>query len=374
MKKVVISLFVILGIIILSAWVTSTIRPIAWTPDPDAGLTGVYASNDRLFEKDNVTIQQSFLSGLGKGPEDIVIGEDGYLYTGYDDGRIVRVLVRDILSTYNAKGETDINANSNITVEEFVNTQGRPLGLRFDAAGNLIVADATRGVLSIDKQRNIQVLVNEFEGKKLLFVDHLDIASDGTIWFSDASAKFEFHDFIYDFLEASSTGRLLSYNPETKETRVRMDNLFFANGVSLGPNDEFVLINETGRARVHRLWLQGEKAGLRDIFIDQLPAMPDNLYFKDGVFWISLITLRDPLVEGLAQNRFLRRVVGGLPKALLKPSSHYGFVIGVTPEGKVIQNLQSNKGYQSVTTAIEFEGYLFLGSLENNSIAVSKLD
>ncbi|AEP29619.1 SMP-30/gluconolactonase/LRE family protein [Brumicola nitratireducens] len=370
MKKIILCLFIILGIGIVIAWATSAVRPVAWTPDPDAGLTGVYASNDRLFERDTIAVQQQFLTGLGKGPEDIVIAEDGYLYTGYDDGRIVRVLVADILSAYEAEG-ADID---NIAFEEFANTQGRPLGLRFDAAGNLIVADAARGVLSIDKQGNIRVLVDEYEGKKLLFVDHLDIASDGTIWFSDASAKFEFHDFIYDFLEASSTGRLLSYNPATQETQVRMDNLFFANGVSVGPNDAFVLINETGRAKVHRLWLKGEKAGLRDIFIEQLPAMPDNLYFKDGIFWISLITLRDPLVEGLAQNTFLRRIVGGLPKVLLKPSSHYGFVIGVSPEGKVIQNLQSAKGYQSITTAIEFEGYLFLGSLENSSIAVSKLD
>ena len=370
MKKIVLGLLIILGIGIVIAWATSAVRPVAWTPDPDAGLTGVYASNDRLFERNDIAVQQQFLRGLGKGPEDIVIAEDGYLYTGYDDGRIVRVLVGDILSAF----KTADVAIDNIEFEEFANTQGRPLGLRFDAVGNLIVADAARGILSIDKQRNIRVLVDEFEGKKLLFVDHLDIASDGTIWFSDASAKFEFHNFIYDFLEASSTGRLLSYNPVNNETQVRMDNLFFANGVSVGPNDEFVLINETGRAKVHRLWLQGEKAGLRDVFIDQLPAMPDNIYYKDGVFWISLITLRDPLVEGLAQNTFLRRVVGGLPKALLKPSSHYGFVIGVSPEGEVIQNLQSAKGYQSVTTAIEFQGYLFLGSLENNSIAVSQLD
>ncbi len=370
MKKLVCGLSIVLGIGIVIAWSTSAVRPLAWTPDPDVGLTGVYASNERLFERGNIAVQQQFLREVGKGPEDIVIGADGYLYTGYDDGRIVRVLVEDILSAYDSEGA----AIDNIVVEEFANTQGRPLGLRFDAAGNLIVADAYRGVLSIDKKRNVRVLVDEFEGKKLLFVDHLDIASDGTIWFSDASAAFEFHDFIYDFLEASSTGRLLSYNPATNETQVRMDNLFFANGVSVAPNDEFVLVNETGRARVHRLWLQGEKAGLQDMFLEQLPAMPDNLFYKDGIFWISLITLRDPLVEGLAQNTFLRRVVGGLPKALLKPSSHYGFVIGVTPEGRVIHNFQSAKGYLSITTAIEFEGYLFLGSLENNSIALTILD
>lgn len=377
MKKILLAILLVLGSVLLIMWVISPVRPVAWSPDPDDGLRGVYTPNDALFGRDSVAMQQQFLLDVGKGPEDIVIGEDGYLYTGYDDGRIVRALVADILVAYSnssMSSKTQNLSSGNIAFDEFANTQGRPLGLRFDAAGNLIVADAVRGILSIDKQRNIRVLVDEYEGKKLLFVDHLDIANDGTIWFSDASTRFDMPNFVYDFLEASSTGRLLSYNPTSGETRLRMDNLFFANGVAVGPDDEFVLINETGRAKIHRLWLQGDKAGSRDIFIEQLPAMPDNLYFKDGVFWVSLVTLRDPLVEGLAQRPLLRRLIGGVPKGLLKASSHYGFVIGVTPEGDVIQNLQSATGYQSITTAIEFQGHLFLGSLDNNSIAVIKID
>ena len=38
-----------------------------------------------------------------------------------------------------------------------------------------------------------------------------------------------------------------------------MSGLFFANGVTLGPNEDYVLVNETGMGRVHRLWLKGEK-------------------------------------------------------------------------------------------------------------------
>ena len=150
-----------------------------------------------------------------------------------------------------------------------------------------------------------------------------------------------------------------------------MDGLFFANGVALGPNDEFVLVNETGRAKIHRLWLSGENAGKRDVFIQHLPAMPDNIFYRDGLFWVSLISLRDPLVENLAQQPFLRRVIGGLPKALLKASSHYAFVIALTPQGELVHNLQSTEGYQSITTATEYEGYLFLGSLDNDSIAIT---
>jgi len=47
------------------------------------------------------------------------------MYTGYRDGRIVR---------FNADGMH----------EEFVDTGGFPLGMRFDSDGNLIVADADK--------------------------------------------------------------------------------------------------------------------------------------------------------------------------------------------------------------------------------------
>lgn len=152
-----------------------------------------------------------------------------------------------------------------------------------------------------------------------------------------------------------------------------MDGLFFANGVALGPDDAFVLVNETGTAKIHRLWLKGDKAGTRDIFLANLPAMPDNISYQDGIFWVSLVALRDPLVEGFAQNTIMRRLIGGVPKTFLKASSHYGFVIGVSPFGEIIYNLQSSTGYQSITTAIEHEGLLFLGSLDNDSIGISNI-
>lgn len=369
MKNIVIALAFVLTLLLVIAWATSPVRPISWVPDHDPGLNVEFAANNTLFENTPSLKQIQVLQNVGHGPEDIIIGNDGYLYTGLADGRIVRAPVTDIIAAYTNQNA----AKPDIQYEEYVNTQGRPLGLRFDAANNLIVADGVKGVLLIDTERKIRVLVNQFEGKKLLLVDHLDIAQDGKIWFSDASTKFELHNFIYDFLEASSTGRLFSYDPTTGITQMEMDKLFFANGVAVAENDEYVLINETGRAKIHRLWLTGDKAGSRDIFIDQLPAMPDNIFYKDGVFWVSLVALRDPLVETLAAYPLLRRIIGGLPKSLLKASSQYGFVIGMSPTGEVIYNLQSELGYQTITTATEHNGYLFLGSLNNNSIGVVQL-
>ena len=71
------------------------------------------------------------------------------------------------------------------------------------------------------------------------FFDAVDIAKDGTIWLSDATTCFAYHDSLYNFIEESATGRLLSYTPATGKLEVHLEALFFANGVALGPDDNF---------------------------------------------------------------------------------------------------------------------------------------
>jgi sugar lactone lactonase YvrE len=370
-KSAFIALFLFLLLLIV-LWLISPVRPVAWVPSPNTGLVDEFSPNDRLYshELNASSVKQTqrlFLQGVGVGPEDIVISDDGYLFTAYADGRIIKTLVAPMIASFEKQ-----NTNA-LQVIEFANTGGRPLGLKFDKQNNLIVADAERGLLSIDPQGNIVVLVDEVDGEPLKFVDHLAIGNDGLIWFSDASTRFDYHGFMYDFIEASSTGRLLSYDPDSAVTEVHLDGLFFANGVALSQDNSFVLINETGRARVHRLWLKGEKAGLDELFIQNLPAMPDNISSNNGLFWLPLIALRDPKVEALAEYPVLRRVIGGLPKSLLKASSSYGFVVALNEDGKIVYNLQSTQGYQAITAAVAYQGFLFLGSLDNDAIALIPL-
>jgi hypothetical protein len=52
-------------------------------------------------------------------------------------------------------------------VETFVQTGGRPLGMKFDAGGSLIVADAFRGLLSVSQERKVTVLADGVNGPVL---------------------------------------------------------------------------------------------------------------------------------------------------------------------------------------------------------------
>ena len=77
------------------------------------------------------------------------------------------------------------------------------------------------------------------------FSDAAIEASDGTVYFSDASTRFDFDRWFYDFLESHATGRLLRYDPRNGETSVVLDRLSFANGVALPRDETFVVVCET---------------------------------------------------------------------------------------------------------------------------------
>ena len=91
----------------------------------------------------------------------------------------------------------------------------------------------------------MELLVDEAEGVKFKLTDAVDIAEDGTIYFTDASYKYSLHEFLWDILEGNPYGRAMSYDPVTKETKVLAHDLYFANGIAVSPDQQYVVFCET---------------------------------------------------------------------------------------------------------------------------------
>jgi len=322
------------------------IDPAAWTPPTAPALTGVYEPNDRLASVERLG------KGACIGPEDVAIDDQGRIYSGMEDGRILR---------FQPDGSNP---------EVFAHTGGAPLGLRFDAAGNLVVADCIKGLLSIDPKGSVTVLSTEQGGIPFKFTDDIDIAADGTIYFSDASFKFRPGEDITDLMEHRPNGRLLAYDPKTKTTRLVLDKLYFANGVAVSPDQSFVLVVETGEYRVQRYWLTGSQRGKSDVFIDNLPGFPDGISSNGkDTFWLALVSPRDPSVDALLPKPFVRKIIMRLPEAIMPAATNYGFVLGLDTDGRIVHNLQDPSGsYAQITNVVENKGMLYLGSLVEDAI------
>jgi len=335
-------------------WLLVTPAPVdpeVFLPPAKPPLTGPLAPNQDLLAVEKLAV------GQVRGPEDVAVDARGRIYGGCEDGRIVRVT---------------LDSGGGEILGTFANTGGRPLGLHFDGAGNLLVADAVRGLLAIDPAGAVTELSTEADGVPFAFTDDLDIASDGTVYFSDASSRFGHLEYLYDLLEARPHGRLLAWEPATGTTRVLLGDLYFANGVALSENEDFVLVNETYRYRIRRYWLRGPRAGTSDIFLDNLPGFADGVASdRQGTFWVALFTIRNDKVDLLFHPRpWAKRLLSKLPKLLWPKPEPYGFVLAVDEEGRVVRSLQDPGGTHVKTiTSVQPEGeWLYLGNLAEDWI------
>ncbi len=341
-----------LGIAYLLFW-PLPLKPMAWDAPVSPGYQGEWEPNTKLAGLDKISL------GEHAGPEDVtarVIDGSLTIFTAVHDGSILRIgPVRKSVSV-------------------FANTGGRPLGLEFDNANNLIVADAYRGLLSINPEGDVEVLADTADdGTPIRYADDLDIADDGRIFFSDASTRFgakasggTLQGSLLALMEHSDDGRVLVYNPEDKSVSTLIDGLTFPNGVVMCPQDVCVLVAETGTYGVKLIWLKGSNVGQVDTILDNLPGFPDNLNrAPDGSFWLGLTSPRSTPLDKLSKSPFMRNIVQRLPASLRPKATSYGFVLNFGLDGHVLNVLQDPVGSYPLTTgALEpGDGWLYISSL-----------
>src|SRR6188508_2241245 len=126
----------------------SSIAPVRWTPPPAPPA------------RTPTGIEVAVVALPGAGPEDTLIDEDGSVLTGLYDGRILRV---------SADG---------LTISTLADTGGRPLGLEWLPDGKVLICDANRGLLTLDRDHRISTLLSEIDGRPMRFCNNADVTED----------------------------------------------------------------------------------------------------------------------------------------------------------------------------------------------------
>ena len=349
MKKfllMLVGLFILLGIYLL--FMPVPISPQSWDAPKDKGYVGDFAPNEALSGLTEINLPDGDF-----GPEDIA-EMNGLIYLSTQTGMI---LVFDPTTN---------------EVSDFAETGGIPLGLEA-YNGKLYVADAYRGLLEINEAGEVTALTGSVNGTPLLYSDDLDITENGLIYLSDASTKFgakssgsTLDGSLLEIMEHGRTGRLVSYNLNTQETRLVAENLSFSNGVAIAPDGNSVWVNETGEYRV----LEISPDGSRRVIIDNLPGFPDNINRgPDGTYILGLVSKRAKPLDDLSAKPFLRKVIWRLP-AFMKPAAEsYGFVVQLDSKGGVVQTWQDPNGAYPLTTGGIIVGdRLYVSSLGSKTL------
>ena len=167
-----------------NVYVSPAYADLPLVPSTEAG--SVYALNDRLRPVEAIGLDRI------DGPEDVILDEDDNIYVGNRTGDIVRFLAPDYAQQ-----------------EIFAHVGGRPLGMAFARDGALLCCIGGMGLYRIGRDRTIEKLTDEtsrswlsiIDDSRLRLADDLDIAPDGRVFFSEATIRYEMHEWPVDCLE-----------------------------------------------------------------------------------------------------------------------------------------------------------------------------
>ncbi|XP_021716037.1 protein STRICTOSIDINE SYNTHASE-LIKE 10-like [Chenopodium quinoa] len=224
------------------------------------------------------------------GPESIAFDCQGTgPYVGVSDGRILKWEGRSwtVFAITNSNRSKLCDGTNNSPNEQ---TCGRPLGLKFDMVTcELYIVDSSYGLVKVNRNGGVAVsLATSAEEIPFKFLNDLDIDSEnGVVYFTDTSSTYHRWEYPMAIATFERSGRLIKYDMKTKALTVLLRDLYFANGVALSKNKDFILVTETSACRVLKYWLKGPKAGINEIFL-QLTGLPDNINRNiNGEFWIA---------------------------------------------------------------------------------------
>ncbi|WIA20276.1 hypothetical protein OEZ85_006109 [Tetradesmus obliquus] len=287
---------------------------------------------------------------------------------------------------------------------------GRPLGAQYDAHGNLIICDAFKGLIMLEAGTNkVVILANRvsasspmYPNTPLSYTNDLDIAADGTIYFTDSvdvhphrnaqhtgnvthvvsiSGKPGYYDTVkgwgYGFLQGLPKGRLLAYYPHNRTTHVISHEFYYSNGVAVSADGTYAAVCETDRLRVLKVFLPPHpRAGFSEVLIDGLPGTPDGISRShDGhAFWVALVSSIPPSTKWFGPA-LVRGILGHIPENWRPRYPSFGAVLKVSDKGQLLQWLVDPEGKTAskVPSAHEEGGRLYFGNLAGDYVSYINL-
>ncbi|XP_046452409.1 adipocyte plasma membrane-associated protein-like [Daphnia pulex] len=403
LKRFFINTFIVLCVILFIPGLPPYSKLEPFSPTPPLAFEGALDPKDYALAK-----AEKLFDGEIVGPESLEVSpiDPNVFYATLHGGSIIKIFGNG------TQMKTVAKLGHKCSGSWDVNNCGRPLGIRFDRDGYLIVADSYLGIYKVDCESSGQVsnLVHKhavIEGKVARIFNGVAPAKDGRIYYTVTSTNYPFDEALGEMLGAPS-GRLMVFNPETNENKVLQENIHFANGILLSPEEDYVIYAECFRFRLHKYFIRGPKTGTTEIFLDGLPGTPDNLNLSpEGNILIALVSVRlpgefDPL-ELLFNHPWLRKLAIRIMHLAKFPfdvvskfydfplfrqiGSHvmslnllvpvlppYSIIVEADWEGKIVNSWHSNSADQRLFSDAKIvNGYMYLGSPFNDFLARIKM-
>ncbi|WP_074061026.1 SMP-30/gluconolactonase/LRE family protein [Rhizobium etli] len=326
---------------------SSDFRPATWIPGPHSqGARNEDLSGAR-------PVAQEILSG----PEDVAVDSRGRVFTGTVDGIIWRA---------------DLTAGTP-RFERFASVGGRPLGLVIGANDLLYVANHGMGLQAVSPDGEVSSLLTEVAGTPILFANDLAMDVDGIIYLSDSSSRYNVSTIgvqgtygVPDLLEGRPFGRVIRFDTRSRVASVLATGLYFPNGIAISRDSRSIVVAETNRYRLSRIWLDAPRTGERETLVDNLKGSADGLTgIGDGRMLLAAYHRSLVLDESVLPSWLMRHVIARLPNSIFTRNAPDGFICVIDDQtGEVLQEFHGGTEEAAApANAVLWNGELFIGTL-----------
>ncbi len=176
-------------------------------------------------------------------------------------------------------------------VSEYKNPSNFCNGNTTDNNENLIsCSHGGRCIYKTDDNLNTEILVDNYNGKKLNSPNDVCVKSDGTIWFTDPPYGI-FTDYEgYRGQQEYNGCYVFSYNPVNNKLDLIIEDLNRPNGIAISPDEKKLYVADTGEniKHLYSYDLIDGKAINKKLVYDFKPFFSDGFRCdKEGNIWTS---------------------------------------------------------------------------------------
>lgn len=225
--------------------------------------------------------------------------------------------------------------------------------------------------LSIDKMNNENSM-------PAMFCNDLDVSRDGKrIYFTEPFAypgASMGGGAVGEAIALGKNGKLWCLNLEDRTIDLVAQGYSFADGVLLeygnsGSRETSVLITETIKFRMMRLFLDGERAGRDQVVWKDLPGMPDGLdRDSKGRIWIGLLKKRSGLVNLIHKHPWIKPLFLRLPESWIPAGKSTGIMALSSDASKVLYYApHDGKAINDISVVVPGKDRIYLPRFDRSS-------